>query len=176
MQAMITQTASEYPFLFLHKERYSLDQALDLAAEIYMESMDETKPEEFLPLGTIASMVMDLFIQESRARIVLEGEHSDENDLFRSADQLLEAYDMMVEPQKMSLGDFLEWSSQHFSMMSVNQTYLKNFHHDLRYAFKLLGLSFYDMEYAASMFHYYRKEGSPPLSHYVVNAPIKEVW
>lgn len=175
MNQIIETKTQPYPFLFFSKERFSTECTLELIAEMYEEVAEYNVPRYILSIGELASACMSVFVQESYARIILYGDY-EEDKPFGAEDRVQQYYEDLVDSEGISLGDFIEHISSKTSMFSTDQTYLKNFHHDLRYGLGSLNIVHFDIESSAESYNYFRKLGDPLLSDHLKNAVLKEVW
>jgi hypothetical protein len=175
LNQIIETKTQPYPFLFFCEERFSTECTLALIAEMYEEVAKYSAPRYILSIGELASACMNVFVQESYARIILYGDY-EEDKPFGAEDQVQQYYEDLVDSEGISLGNFIERISNESHMFSMDQTYSKNFRCDLQYGLGLLNIVHFDMESSVEVHGYFWKAGDPLLSDHLKNAVLKEVW
>lgn len=179
MSVLVIRTEQEdYPFKFLSPERYDMQGALELIGGMYAWVAQQEGPIDIMTIYELVHSSIDIFIKERYARMIIHGDYeTDEFSFGAGGDEICAYFTHLSEEENMSLGEFLDkLCEETHASFSVNETYFKNFYHDVRYALSLWGLTYYDMDGSVASYRYFYKEDTLPPSAFLKNSVVKEVW
>jgi hypothetical protein len=174
---VIRKGIEKYPFTFLSEERYSTEEAFQLICEMY-EWIAREGPMEIMSIYHLIHSTINVFIKEKYARMIIHGDYEENEFSFHaSGNEICDYFYQLSEDEGMSLEEFLDkLSEETSSSFSTNETYFKNFHYDVRYALGYLGLTYYDIDGSVESYRYFQKEDALPVSAFLKNSVVKEVW
>jgi hypothetical protein len=179
MAVLVIHTEQEdYPFKFLSPERYDVQGALELVSEMYEHVAQREGPWDIMTIHELIMSTIGVFRKERYARMILHGDYDDEEiSLDIHGDQLCTYFNELSENEGLSLGDFLDRiCDETEGFTSLMGTYVQNYYHDVRYALGRMGLVYFDVGEPIRSYPFEQRAKHAPISDYLRNAVVKEVW
>lgn len=175
---VIRKEQEDYPFKFLSPERYDVQGALELISMMYEAVARQEGPSEIMTIQELVNSTIDVFRKERYARMIIHGDYEDEDSMFDiHGDTLCTYFNELSEEEGVSLGDFLDKICEETdTLVSHTGTYFENFCYDVRYALGSLGLVYYNLGIFVRDYPHGQKEDHIPMSAYLKNSVVKEVW